>query len=441
MLDRVTGLFGWVEANDRRTLLLFLAFLLYFQLLALVTSFLPLALVAPAFAPIYGWSGYLTVVAPGILLLAAGLFAVKMLWHVAAVRRRTGFRYVDSSEERRLCGIVEPLAIAAGIPAPYVGMIETPERNAFACGSRRGDAVVVVTRGLVDGLDDDQLAGVIAHEIAHIRGGDMRLMAAANICVSTMTTFFARRETESWRIALGLLMTLAVPILFLLILGIGLITQVGFWLVYATRLGIASSREFVADAQAIRLTQNPAAFVSALQAIDGRSRIPGLAIDQSAMMIDGDAEGETASHPRIAERIAAIVRLTGGMALIAPARRDTRPTPAGARAFGRRGQAAQQQAGIDAALAASAGGADRGTLTLFRRVAADSDVSVFGLPKVINLAIFTWVVLFLGIHHQSLARPAELAAKFDVSHLSRLIRLTTSGTIGTDAPNTGLSLP
>ena len=94
---------------------------------------------------------------------------------------------------------------------------------------------------------------------------------------------------------------------------------------HLTRLLIASAREFIADAEAVRLTQNPAALVSALRRIEGRSVIPGLAAGQDAMMIDGAHEGAFATHPTIAERVAAIVSVTGSMALIAPARRDTRP--------------------------------------------------------------------------------------------------------------------
>jgi len=422
MLNRVTGLFGWIEANDRRSLQLFLAFLVYFQLMALVGLVIPLALLAPAYAPFYGWQGYLTVVVPGITIAAAAIFAVQMLWHVKIVRRRTDFRYVDASDEPRLCRIVEPLTIAAGIRTPYVGVIETPELNAFACGSRQKDAVIVVTRGLIDGLDDDQLASVIAHEVAHIRNGDTRLMAAANICVGTMQFLFKRRDTESWRIALGLLMTLVLPVLFVIVLTIGLINQLGFWLVYATRLGISSSREFIADAAAVQLTQNPAALVSALQTIDGRSRIDGMTSDQSAMMIDGEAEGEQASHPKIAERIAALVRLTGGMALIAPARRDTRSTPsagtAPTRAFGRR-------IDVEADLRAAASDGGSSLFHRVRRVASDSPNSVFGFPRRLNFVLALWVALFLGFNFELLAQPSRLAAKFGLHKIDALMKLAS----------------
>src|SRR6202035_133798 len=96
-----------------------------------------------------------------------------------------------------------------------------------------------------------------------------------------------------------------------------------------------------ADAEPPQLTQIPAALVSALRRIEGRSVIPGLAAGQDAMMIDGAHEGAYATHPTIAERVAAIVSVTRSMALIAPARRDTRPGGLSAgTGFGRRGASA-----------------------------------------------------------------------------------------------------
>ena len=114
---------------------------------------------------------------------------------------------------------------------------------------------------------------------------------------------------------------------------------------HLARLLIASAREFIADAEAVRLTQNPAALVSALRRIEGRSAIPGLAAGQDAMMIDGAHEGAFATHPTIAERVAAIISVTGSMALIAPARRDTRPPELRAgEGFGRRAAPALEAA-------------------------------------------------------------------------------------------------
>src|SRR3712207_1230982 len=127
------------------------------------------------------------------------------------------------------------------------------------------------------------------------------------------------------------------PLLVVLILVVMFLRRLAVDGSHLARLLIASAREFIADAEAVRLTQNPAALVSALHRIQGRSVIPGLAAGQDAMMIDGAHEGAFATHPTIAERVAAIVAVTGSMALIAPARRDTRaPALRSAGDFGRR---------------------------------------------------------------------------------------------------------
>ncbi len=278
---------------------------------------------------------------PIVTVIGAVLFAVQMAWHVRTVRRRTDFRFVDDQDEPRLCRIVEPLAIAAGLPTPYVGVIDSPALNAFACGIRQKDAVLVFTRGLIDGLDDDELAAVAAHEIVHVVNGDIRLIAATNVCLDTLKLLQPRPSTQRLK-RIHAACTLPVlafllPMMVVLVLVMMFLRRLAVDGSHLARLLIASAREFIADAEAARLTQNPAALVSALRRIEGRSVIPGLAAGQDAMMIDGAHEGAFATHPTIAERVAAIISVTGSMALIAPARRDTRPPELRAReGFGRR---------------------------------------------------------------------------------------------------------
>ena len=92
----------------------------------------------------------------------------------------------------------------------------------------------------------------------------------------------------------------------------------------------------MADAAAVEATQNPAALVSALKKIEGRSRIAGLPALHEAMMIDGAAGGPYATHPSIGQRVQAVIAVTGSMALISPSRRDTRRTDVREKVFGRR---------------------------------------------------------------------------------------------------------
>ena len=256
--------------------------------------------------------GYVERYAPIVFVLGLGLFLHRFLRHVASVRATVAFTDVDRRTDPRLVNIVETAAIAAGLPLPKVGRIETSALNAFACGLSASTAVVVVTRGLEEALDDDELAAVVAHEIAHIKNGDIRLMAAANVLMEILVLVQRRNVLGGvgWKKALVLVF---MPALLLVFGAAGVATRVAFTIARVSRLLISSSREFIADAEAVRLTHNPAALISALRRIEGRSAVPGLSAQADAMMIDGAVEGPLASHPSIAERIAVLTRLSGDL--------------------------------------------------------------------------------------------------------------------------------
>jgi Zn-dependent protease with chaperone function len=411
---RVNGLYGHVRSNDARSLALFAGFVAAFHLLAALALVVPLAMLDPEHAPLYGWTGYLVRWVPILTIGGAVLFAVQMLWHVRTVRHRTDFRFVDDHDEPRLCRIVEPLAIAAGLPTPYVGVIDSPALNAFACGIRSKDAVLVFTRGLIDGLDDDELAAVAAHEIVHIVNGDIRLIAATNVCLDTLKLLQQRRSPRRvnriWEALTLPILALTLPLLVVLILVVLFLRRLAVDGSHLARLLIASAREFIADAEAVRLTQNPAALVSALGRIEGRSAIPGLAAGQDAMMIDGAHEGAFATHPRIAERVAAIVAVTGSMALIAPARRDTRPSQlSAADGFGRR-----PGSPLETAFRARA---RQGAGAALQRVSSGDEFNRLGLTREMTLGACAALGAFLWMHGADLGRPAALAAALDPAPL------------------------
>ena len=272
---RVNGLFGWVRANDRRSVMLFGGFIAALQVAAAIVLYLPLAGFDEAHAPFLNWGGYVVRYVPLVALAAAGVFAVMMFWHVHSVRRVIPFTFVDNQDEPRLCDLVETLAIGMGLAAPYVAVIETPAMNAFACGIRQGDAVVVVTRGLVSGLDDEELAAVAAHELAHIANGDIRLMAAANVCLAMLRRLMVgkmKRSNPLLELIGPPLVLLVAPPMLIAVLLLAFLSQCALRAGHLVRSMIGASREFIADAAAVEATQNPAALVSALQRIDGRSR-------------------------------------------------------------------------------------------------------------------------------------------------------------------------
>jgi Zn-dependent protease with chaperone function len=418
---RVNGLYGHVRSNDVRSLALFAGFVVAFHVLAMLSLVVPLAMFDPEHAPFSSWTGYLIRWVPIVSVVGAVLFIVQMAWHVRTVRRRTDFRFVDDHDEPRLCRIVEPLTIAAGLPTPYVAVIDSPALNAFACGIRQKDAVLVFTRGLIEGLDDDELAAVAAHEIIHIVNGDIRLIAATNVCLDTLNLLQPRPiEQRLKRIQQALALPFlawAFPLLLVLILGVMFLRRLALAGSHLTRLLIASAREFIADAESVRLTQNPAALVSALRRIEGRSVIPGLAAGQDAMMIDGAHEGALATHPTIADRIAAIVSVTGSMTMIAPARRDTRLAEPNAGAiFGRRAasgpdylRSARQGAGA-VPLPAPSGWFNR-----------------LGLTPELTLGFVAAIGVFAWFYGAEFARPSRLALAFDPAPLRDFVAMSREG--------------
>jgi Zn-dependent protease with chaperone function len=306
---RINGFYGHVRRNDLLSVATFAGFIVALQIIAAPVLALPLFFLDIGHSPLFP-KAYASRYALPILLAGTGLFALRFFRHVASVRATIAFADVDRRTNLRLVNIVETAAIAAGLPLPKVGILETPARNAFACGISASSAVVVVTRGLLDTLDDDELAAVVAHEIAHIRNGDIRLMAAANVFMDILLGLQRRNflRISNWRRAI--VAVIFPPYLILAFLA-GLVTRAGLTVARVSRLLISSSREFVADADAVRLTQKPEALISALRRIEGRSAVPGLSPQADAMMIDGAVEGHYASHPTIAERIAILARLSG----------------------------------------------------------------------------------------------------------------------------------
>ncbi len=392
---RANGLFGWVEHNNARSIALLLSFVVLMQPLAAITLFMPLLYADPAHLPWYHWGGYAARYVPAVTLTATALFAIQMWWHVKTVRKVVAFRFVDNADEPRLCGLVEPLAIAAGLPAPYVGVLDSAAMNAFACGITRKSSVIVFTRGIIDGLDDDELSSVIAHELVHIRNGDARLIAAANVFLRSMTLLdrFGGWKPRRYRHIASLLF---VPVLFPIYLGVALLSQLCLRLGFASRLLIASAREFIADAEAVRLTQDPAAFVSALHRIQGNSALPGLPVEHDAMMIDGIALGRLATHPPIIDRIQAIVATTGQMALDARPRRDTRGFT-GSRVHDVESAGVAAWNTTDLERVAAVGAAPRtSALRAFREVG--NDRLILGLRWDLGVAMLATFLVTLAVH-------------------------------------------
>ncbi len=174
-----------------------------------------------------------------------------------------GAQPVSRNQAPALYGIVQRLSQQAGLPMPAVYIVPTSAANAFATGRDPEHAAVAVTEGILQLLPEEELEGVIAHELSHVRNRDTLTQAvAATIAgaisfLAQMAYFFGGpRDSEGRSNPLGLLLTLVLAPLAASII----------------QMAISRTREFEADASAARLTRNPMALARALQRLENIGR-------------------------------------------------------------------------------------------------------------------------------------------------------------------------
>ena len=223
---------------------------------------------------------------------------------------------------RQLDNVVEEMSIAAGLPKPQVYVVPDADPNAFATGRDPEHASIAVTRGLLDVVTRDELQGVIAHELSHVRNLDIRLMTVIAAMVGTIALIAdwtgrglrrgsmgsGRRRGDDNRGG-G-----AVILLVIWIVAILLAPLVG----QVLAMMVSRRREYLADASGAELTRNPLALANALAKID-EAHGPTIAIKRgTANLCIADPLGRIiglhegwmpdllASHPPMANRITAL---------------------------------------------------------------------------------------------------------------------------------------
>ncbi len=320
---KVNGFYGHVMRNNFRSLWIFLGFAFAFQILGGVILSLILLFKDPTNMIFVNPVGYLIGYGVWVGIFSAVFFIGNLFFYKKNIKHDMQFSTIGNLTNPRLHKIVQDLSITAGIEQPEVALINSEARNAFVCGLNESSSTLVVTDGLLKSLDDEELAAVIAHEITHIKNGDIRLMAFANIAMTSLT-FLDKLNVLKIKGPKTVIFLVLFPPFLILFLSAGFVSGLAMTLSKVSRLLIASAREFIADAEAVRLTHNPAALISALQKIEGMSEIDGIDPIADAMMIDGATVGEFATHPTIAQRVAVLVKHSGGMAYDTRARKDTR---------------------------------------------------------------------------------------------------------------------
>jgi heat shock protein HtpX len=300
--------------NRRASLFIIVVFFLFFLLIGLSVDFLYL----DAFAPGGSSAPLATVTA---LAVAAAIALASYYNGSELILGSLGAEDLDLQipEHRELRNIVTEMALASGAPMPRICVIFDPAPNAFATGRDELHATICVTTGLLALLDREQTQGVIAHELAHIRGRDTLLMLLVSILFGGLALLsdWAQRSFYSSRTRdrLGGGSLLAIPALLLIVLS-PLISRL-------LAMAVSRQREYLADASGVEYTRNPRGLAGALEKIRDAALPFGRASRGTAHLFFvsplrrgvNEREGALASllstHPPINRRIMLLNQMAG----------------------------------------------------------------------------------------------------------------------------------
>ena len=248
-----------------------------------------------------------------IVLAGVGIwFVISYLFHTQMIQMATHSEPLERRNNKRVYNLTENLCMSVGMTMPKLYIIESDALNAFASGINEKTFAITLTRGIINRLNDEELEGVIAHELTHIRNRDVRLLIVTIVFVGIFATIadlalrmllngggnmFSSRNRKNDKGG-G-----TTKLLLIILLVAGAI----YFLSILFKLALSRSREYMADAGAVELTHNSMALASALRKISGHSTLKEVGNDEvKELFIDYKAEGFFslfATHPPIEKRI------------------------------------------------------------------------------------------------------------------------------------------
>tara|TARA_B100000508_G_scaffold55003_2_gene42630 strand:- start:32289 stop:33236 length:948 start_codon:yes stop_codon:yes gene_type:complete len=305
------GIQQQVNSNNRKSILLLAAFpLLVFILVYGVMYFTSFgedgapdpSLVFEKFIPVIPF----VVGGVGIWFLIA-FFA-----HSSMINRAANSHSISRKENMRVYNLMENLCMSVGMKMPKLRIIESDALNAFASGINEKTYTVTLTRGIIEKLDDDELEGVIAHELMHIRNKDVRLLIISIIFVGIFSFVVQvafrsvlygsmgsnRRKNDGKGMIVILVVALVVYLLSILF-----------------KFALSRKREYLADSGAAQMTRKPDALASALEKISGNHHVDKVKSEDVQQMFIENAPEDTSvgflgglgglfsTHPPIKKRI------------------------------------------------------------------------------------------------------------------------------------------
>jgi heat shock protein HtpX len=326
MASNIVTFRNLIAANRRASFRLVVGFVLFVTALAM--------LLGVTFVSVHTGSVDWPEIRSGILTGSiAGIvaFLIALLSYFAGdsmILGISGCRPLGEAEDPELRNVVEEIAIAAGVPPPKIYMIEDSAMNAFATGRDPKHASVAITRGLRERLNRDELQGVMAHEMGHIRNLDIRLMLLLAMLIGVvvmLTDFFWRAlRASSWsgggssRSSRGRSKDGAGLIIIILLVVAVVLSIIAPLLAQIIQLAVSRQREYLADATAVEFTRNPYGLANALRKLAGDREIletanrgtAHLYIVNPIMKYAARSGSMFASHPPIEDRIRRLEALT-----------------------------------------------------------------------------------------------------------------------------------
>lgn len=305
---KFVGIQQQIRRNNRKSILLLIAF--------------PLLVLAAVFAVVY----FLTFDEYGNpnADLATELFlnavpfvtAVVLIWfliayfaHSKMIALASGAKTLERKDNMRVYNLVENLCMSVGMKMPKVQIIESNALNAFASGLNEKNYTVTLTRGIINALNDDELEGVIAHELMHIRNRDVRLLVVTIIFVGIFAFVVqiafrgvlyggGRRDKDNKLLIIVLI-----------------VSMLAYFFSLIFKFALSRKREYMADSGAAEMTRKPWALASALRKISVNHHVNEVKSEEVQQMFIENTPKDTsaglfggmgnlfATHPPIEKRI------------------------------------------------------------------------------------------------------------------------------------------
>lgn len=295
-------LFEQIAKNKRKTIVLFIGFFLFMGIVGAALGYYLLGEWVP---------GVIIAIVTGIVyavyMFSQSTDVVMSLNHAQEI--------TNADQAPDLWHIVEDMALVANVPMPRVFIIDDPSPNAFATGNDPEHAAVAATSGILSVLNREELEGVMAHEMTHVRNYDIRIQTIA-VALTSAIAMLANFGTHFWYFGGGnrnrdnkdgniIAMIASILVLVLAPIAATLV-----------QLAISRNREFLADAGAVELTRNPQGLINALNKISQSEPMSdeNVSPESAALYIANPLKDKKltnlfATHPPMSERIAALQKM------------------------------------------------------------------------------------------------------------------------------------